>query len=248
MTDQPPYQPPPPPGDYTQPAPPPPPPPGGYGAPDGGYGAPPPPPPPPGYGSPPPGYGSPPPGYGSPPGGYGAPPPPPGYGAPQGSWGQPAGGPAYSGGGQLAEWPQRALGLLIDWAFTVVIIIVGVIIAAILGAVSSALGTIVGILIYLVAFAFEIIQLIKQGNTGQTIGKKIIGIKLIKEQTGQPVGPGMSIVRQIVHFVDSIICYIGWLFPLWDAKKQTLADKIMGTVVVTVPKQPFNAVDLYTTT
>jgi uncharacterized RDD family membrane protein YckC len=40
--------------------------------------------------------------------------------------------------------------------------------------------------------------------------------------------------------VDGIICYIGWLFPLWDAKKQTLADKIMGTVVVTAPKQGFS--------
>ena len=31
---------------------------------------------------------------------------------------------------------------------------------------------------------------------------------------------------------DSIICYIGWLFPLWDSKRQTLADKIMKTVVI----------------
>jgi uncharacterized RDD family membrane protein YckC len=238
VSDQPPYPPPPPPGEWNQPAPPP-----------GEWTQQAPPPPPPGYGGPPPpGYGSPPPpGYGAPQGGYGAPPPPPGYGAPHGSW-QPAGPSGYSGGGQLAEWPTRALGLLIDWALTVAIIVVGIIVAAILGAVSSILGTLVGLLIYLVAFAFEIIQLIKQGNTGQTIGKKIIGIKLIKEETGQPIGPGMSIVRQIVHFVDSVICYIGWLFPLWDAKKQTLADKIMGTVVITVPKQSFSAVDLYTTT
>ena len=27
-------------------------------------------------------------------------------------------------------------------------------------------------------------------------------------------------------------CYFGWLFPLWDAKRQTFADKIIGTVVV----------------
>ena len=30
--------------------------------------------------------------------------------------------------------------------------------------------------------------------------------------------------------VDAIICYIGYLFPLWDPKRQTLADKIMTTV------------------
>ncbi len=29
-----------------------------------------------------------------------------------------------------------------------------------------------------------------------------------------------------------MICYIGYLFPLWDQKRQTLADKIMHSVVV----------------
>ncbi|WUN50496.1 RDD family protein [Streptomyces sp. NBC_00306] len=35
---------------------------------------------------------------------------------------------------------------------------------------------------------------------------------------------------------DSIACYLGWLWPLWDAKKQTFADKVCNTVVVKVPK------------
>ena len=124
---------------------------------------------------------------------------------------------------------------------------VGVILSAILGSFSSALGLLVSLVLYIVAIAYFIIQLVKQGNTGQTIGKKVVGLKLVNESTGQPIGPGMSIVRQLAHIVDNIICYIGWLFPLWDAKKQTLADKIMGTVVYVVPKQPFNPQDLYTT-
>jgi uncharacterized RDD family membrane protein YckC len=32
--------------------------------------------------------------------------------------------------------------------------------------------------------------------------------------------------------VDAFICYIGFLWPLWDTKRQTLADKIMQTVVI----------------
>ena len=39
-------------------------------------------------------------------------------------------------------------------------------------------------------------------------------------------------MRQLAHIVDAIICYIGFLFPLWDDKRQTLADKIMTTVCV----------------
>ncbi len=50
----------------------------------------------------------------------------------------------------------------------------------------------------------------------------------------------MGVVRTIAHIVDSIICYIGWLFPLWDAQRQTLADKIVKTVVLTgQPKETF---------
>ena len=42
--------------------------------------------------------------------------------------------------------------------------------------------------------------------------------KVVSENTGQPIGFGLSIVRQIAHIVDTIICYIGYLFPLWDCQ------------------------------
>ena len=69
------------------------------------------------------------------------------------------------------------------------------------------------------------------GKTGQSWGKKAVGITLVGEASGQPIGFGKAFVRDLAHFVDGIICYIGYLFPLWDAKRQTIADKIMKTVV-----------------
>ena len=77
---------------------------------------------------------------------------------------------------------------------------------------------------------------LKQGRTGYTVGKGVLGIKLIKQDTGQPMGAGLSFVRQLAHIVDAIPCYLGYLWPLWDAKRQTFADKIMGTVVIEQPK------------
>ncbi|BBX44446.1 RDD family protein [Mycobacterium cookii] len=74
----------------------------------------------------------------------------------------------------------------------------------------------------------------RQGTTGSTIGKSAFKFKVISEATGQPIGFVMSIVRQFAHLVDGAICYIGYLFPLWDAKRQTLADKIMSTVCVPI--------------
>ena len=78
----------------------------------------------------------------------------------------------------------------------------------------------------------------RQGVTGSSIGKSITKFKVISEKTGQPVGFVLSIVRQIAHIVDAAICYIGYLFPLWDGKRQTLADKIMSTVCVPLNPLP----------
>jgi uncharacterized RDD family membrane protein YckC len=70
----------------------------------------------------------------------------------------------------------------------------------------------------------------RQGTTGSSIGKSVLKFKVVSEKTGQPLGFGRSVLRQIAHLVDAIVCYIGYLFPIWDAKRQTLADKMMSTV------------------
>ncbi len=52
--------------------------------------------------------------------------------------------------------------------------------------------------------------------------------------TGQPIGFGMAFVRQIAHALDSWSLGIGYLWPLWDERRQTFADKVCNTVVVRV--------------
>ena len=73
---------------------------------------------------------------------------------------------------------------------------------------------------------------IQAGRTGQSLGKRTLHMRLLSERTGEPIGGGMAFARDICHILDSLACYIGWLFPLWDAKRQTFADKIVSTVVV----------------
>lgn len=163
---------------------------------------------------------------------YDSAPPPPPEGAPV------AGAVAYTG--ELAAWPKRAIGWLIDF---VVLQIPGYILYAI-GAprVDAETGLTNGpsAIYYLGAVYILGISIynrwIKGGSTGVTFGRGVAGIKLVGEATGQPIGAGKAFLRDLAHIVDSIICYVGWLFPLWDAKKQTLADKIMSTVVVVAPK------------
>ena len=190
------------------PPPPPPPPPGG------GQQPPPPPPPPPGGGGGPQLYQPPPPSYGTPPPVGGAPPPPQfGAYAPQ-----PGG--SYAGP-PLADFGKRALSALIDWFGPAIV-------AGIFYSISRPLG----FLFQLAALAWTLYNAYLGGQTGQSIGKKQAGIRLISEGTGQPIGGGMGIARAFVHIIDAIPCYLGFLLPLIDAKNQTIADKILKTVVV----------------
>lgn len=75
----------------------------------------------------------------------------------------------------------------------------------------------------------------RQGKTGQSIGKSVMRFAVVRETTWRPVGFRLSIGRQLAHlFVDQAVFFVGFLFPLWDAKRQTLADMIVGTVCVPV--------------
>ncbi|MFD8819960.1 RDD family protein [Streptomyces sp. NPDC059627] len=173
-----------------------------------------------------PGYGYPQqPGYQQAPQGV---PPQQGYGYPQqpgypqqGGYGYPQQG--YGATPPYANWGQRFGGTIVDGlVFLVPYIIV------IVGRNNGAIRAI-GVLAIL---GVAIWQLIMEGRTGQTVGKKALGIRLVKEATGQPIGVGMAFVRRIAHFLDSLACYLGWLWPAWDAKRQTFADKVCGTIVI----------------
>jgi uncharacterized RDD family membrane protein YckC len=120
-----------------------------------------------------------------------------------------------------AGWGSRVVGALIDY-------FVPAIIAGLVYQASTALG----LILELAALAWAIYNKVLEGQTGQSTGKKVAGTKLIGMATGQPVGVGLAIGRYFVHILDALPCYLGFLWPLWDAKRQTFADKILNTVVV----------------
>ncbi len=54
---------------------------------------------------------------------------------------------------------------------------------------------------------------------------------MFKTGTTEPLGPGLTFVRQLAHILDGIPCLIGYLFPLWDKEKRTFADMVMNSRV-----------------
>lgn len=69
------------------------------------------------------------------------------------------------------------------------------------------------------------------GRTGQSLGKKAVGLTMQREADGQPLGVWMAFVRDLAHYVDGFF-YLGYLWPIWDPKRQTFSDKLTKTVVV----------------
>jgi len=87
--------------------------------------------------------------------------------------------------------------------------------------------------------------LLEGSNTGQTIGKKALSIRVISQQTGGPIGYGRALARNAVRSLPGLIRFIGFvwtlldnLWMLWDKEKQTLHDKVAKTVVVPVAAYP----------
>ena len=224
----------------------PPPPPGPQ---DGPYSGPPASP----YQPPPQGYGPAPPGYAYPPGqGYAYPPPPqdqrPAY-QPYAGPPQPYAGPAYGPSGYspyateyYAHWRRRVGAYLLDYLLLLpgwLLALFGLVLATPSGGTRSRAasgGSSVGVILVLVGYALMLgltiwNRYIRAGRTGQSWGKKVVGIHLVRESDLRPIGAGMAFVRDITHIVDGFF-YLGYLWPLWDPKRQTFADKICSTVVL----------------
>ncbi|MBX7161931.1 MAG: RDD family protein [Acidimicrobiia bacterium] len=137
-----------------------------------------------------------------------------------------------------ASWGSR-VGASLVRAF---VFLPGYIVVLILGAINDGLGLLAYLLYAVFTFVAGIRMYIQRGHLGYDVGDRVTGQALILEATGAPMGNGMQVfIRGLAHIVDSLICCIGYLFPLWDAKRQTIADKIMSTVVITGRPQQHDA-------
>jgi uncharacterized RDD family membrane protein YckC len=162
-----------------------------------------------------------------------------------GSGGAGGGVGGISNSGPLAEWGPRAVGLLIDYAAVFAILLLGWIVTLVVSQISSVLGFLLLLVVWLVSAVAGLYLGYLVGEKGRSPGMAIMGLRCVNEENGQTIGGGQGVVRSLAHIVDSLICYVGWFFPLWDPKKQTIADKLIKTIVVAdQPKEQFS-IDLF---
>lgn len=72
---------------------------------------------------------------------------------------------------------------------------------------------------------------------GATPGKRLMAIKIIKSDGSKLTYPA-AFLRYIGYFVSVFVFGLGYLWMIWDKKKQAWHDKIAGTVVVKTDAQP----------
>ena len=132
--------------------------------------------------------------------------------------------------GSYSPWINRVGAYILRGLAILPVYVAAWVLAAILGD--------IGLLFVLVGWVLAIVTairfIIQRAHLGYDIGDRVTGQRLVRETTNQPMGSGWSVFgRSIAHIFDALPCYLGFLWPLWDAKRQTFADKIVSTVVVT---------------
>lgn len=181
------------------------------------------------------------------------PPPPPDPGGGQ------AAGPVGPSGRATTEWWKRLVAIILD---SLIVGIPSNIIGALLfGSLFAANpggfdletgqytapsgGFIAGILAAQGAFLLAAIILSAayfiyfHGSSGQTLGKKVMKIRVVDDTTGGSINYATAFKRWLIpglvsSFTCGILGIVDGLWPLFDARRQALHDKVADTQVIDV--------------
>jgi uncharacterized RDD family membrane protein YckC len=185
-----------------------------------------------------------------------APPPPPAApGPPAFPAGAPipGGDPAASGNVPYASWGLRVGGYLIDSVIFLVVLgmlflffrhshTLDVRMMARRGAGRRHIPAVPFLITGVLYVAYG--TLLCGSRRGQTVGMMAVGVRAVREGSLGVLGYGRALGRAVVEgvfrliellfFVLGLIWLLDMLFPLWDGNRQTLHDKVSGSVVLRV--------------
>lgn len=126
---------------------------------------------------------------------------------------------------RLAGIFPRFVALVIDNALAAAI-------SGILGV--NGAGLLGGILGFIVGVGYQWLFLTR--NDGQTPGKVLMGIKVVKVD-GSMITEMDVIMRYIGYILNSALLMLGWLWAIVDVEKQGFHDKLARTYVVMAERE-----------
>jgi uncharacterized RDD family membrane protein YckC len=86
----------------------------------------------------------------------------------------------------------------------------------------NLLNTVIGVAYYAIL----------EGTRGQTLGKMALGIKVVDADNGGFIGIPRGIGRYFARILSAIVLGLGYLWMLWDPRKQCWHDKLVRSVVI----------------
>ena len=161
-----------------------------------------------------------------------------------------AGAPSHRSASSLARWWQRVGSMLIDaLVLGIPLTILNAIATSAFGArhltleangfrVTRALdgGPRIVVLVLLTAMGGLYFAALNGRGRGQTIGNRAPNIAVRDAATGEAIGVWRGLLRWFVRFLlyAALVLpgILNDLFPLWDQRRQTLADKAARSIVV----------------
>ncbi len=91
----------------------------------------------------------------------------------------------------------------------------------------SSAATLISVVIFLLYYIFM------EGYLGQTVGKMLLGIKVVREDTEEVPGLGAATMRTLLRLIDGLFGYlVGFIAVMATAKRQRLGDMAAHTLVV----------------
>jgi uncharacterized RDD family membrane protein YckC len=155
----------------------------------------------------------------------------------------------YGGGHLYANFGQRLVAVIVD-ALIALLLLVPAIVVLFAGPKGDirrctindeprlcrypSSGTVaVAVILGVAAFVLFLVLYCRMvATTGQTWGRKAMHIRVVDQHTGAPIGMGRSVGRYFAHILSSFVCYLGYLWMLWDKDRQTWHDKLVQSVVI----------------
>ena len=123
--------------------------------------------------------------------------------------------------GPRANFGQRLVAAIIDG---IIVGVVGTVVGLI---VRNGLGGLLSLALGVAYYGW-----LEGSASGQTVGKRMLGIRVYDLRQGGPIGTGRAIGRYFARIVSAIPCLLGYFWMLWDKEKQTWHDKFANAVVV----------------
>jgi len=140
----------------------------------------------------------------------------------------------HPSGAEYATWPSRLVAEIVD----------GFVVLVILQLVAALLPTAVDIVAIGGGFIYN--GMLDGGPHGQTLGKRLLRIRVIDDSTGDLIGPQRGMLRALPPLAFGVLgllspatfllgilaALLDGLWPLWQPRRQTWHDMVAGSVVV----------------